>query len=192
MTRFVRIDGRESIATSQPCDLRTVGEQKGIRHQDKDTVLIASLFGNDGFDLGGFVNRCCNCLHSKGWGSGFEDDQIIFGIWRGCRVEQEGDPVDARCNLFEHLQPLPGYRGLHQGGPGDVAARPRQARHEAAADRKLAKLGELTKGGHPAKIATHYPFFERRFYTTKTPSSHTPDPNPALPQAPDLILANPV
>src|ERR1700737_1021378 len=83
MTRFVRIDGRESIATSQPCDLRTVGEQKGIRHQDKDTVLIASLFGNDGFDLGGFVNRCCNCLHSKGWGSGFEDDQIIFGIWRG-------------------------------------------------------------------------------------------------------------
>jgi hypothetical protein len=28
---------------------------------------------------------------------------------------------------------------------------------------KLAKLGELTKSGHPAKIATHYPYFERVF-----------------------------
>ena len=88
-----------------------------------------------GSNLGGFINRCCNCLHSKGWGGGFEDVQIILGIWRGFRVEQESDPVDARRNLFEQLQPLPDYRGLNQGEPGDVTARVRQAGYETAADR---------------------------------------------------------
>jgi hypothetical protein len=31
-------------------------------------------------------------------------------LWLGCRLEQEGDPVDARRNLFEQLQPLSDYR----------------------------------------------------------------------------------
>src|SRR5262249_47675834 len=54
------------------------------------------------------------------------------GRWR---VEQEGHPRDARRNLLEQLQPLAGYRRLHNDETGDIAARPREARHEAAADR---------------------------------------------------------
>jgi hypothetical protein len=34
---------------------------------------------------------------------GTEWQLVGTGIWRGCRLEQEGDPVDARCNLFEQL-----------------------------------------------------------------------------------------
>ena len=43
--------------------------------------------------------------------------------------------ADARRNLLEQLQPLAGYRRLEHGETGDVTARPREARDEAAADR---------------------------------------------------------
>jgi hypothetical protein len=66
---------------------------------------------------------------------GFEDVQIIFEMWRRYRVEQEGDPGDVRRDLLEQLQPLARDRRLNIGETGDVAARPRKARDEAAADR---------------------------------------------------------
>ena len=50
-------------------------------------------------------------------------------------LERELVAVDARCNFLEQLQPLAGQRALESGETGDVAARPRQARDEAAADR---------------------------------------------------------
>jgi putative ABC transport system substrate-binding protein len=40
--------------------------------------------------------------------------------------------------------------------------------------------------------ARHYDQIRFRFHTTKTPSGHTPDRNPALQRAPDLILDNPL
>ena len=108
-----RIDGRETVASSQRCDLRAMVDREGIRHHDKATIRLASLCGNDGFELGRVVNRCCDRLHSEGRSGGFEGVQVIFGIWRRCRVEQEGDPGDARRNLLEQLQPLAGQRALH-------------------------------------------------------------------------------
>jgi hypothetical protein len=88
-----------------------------------------------GFELGCVVNRCRDPLHCEGWSGGLEGVQKIFGIWRRCRVEQEGDPVNARRDLLEQLQPLAGHRRLHSSETSDVAARPRKARDEAAADR---------------------------------------------------------
>jgi hypothetical protein len=43
-------------------------------------------------------------------------------LWRGTEALHQDKttvliPVDARCNLFEHLPPLPSYRGLQQGEP---------------------------------------------------------------------------
>jgi hypothetical protein len=67
--------------------------------------------------------------------------QVIFKIWRRCRVEQEGDSVDARCHLLEQLQPLATHGAFDVDEPGDVAARLRQARNEAAADR----IGNIRK-----------------------------------------------
>ena len=74
-------------------------------------------------------------LQCQGRSGGFERAQVIFGICRRCRVEQETDPVDARRNFLEQLQPLAGHRWLNIGETGNVAARPRKARDEAAADR---------------------------------------------------------
>src|SRR4029453_16669878 len=81
------------------------------------------------------ANRCCDRLHCEGRCGGFEGLQEIIGICRRCRVEQEGDPVDARRNLLEQLHPPAGHRRLYKSETGDVAARPREARDEAAADR---------------------------------------------------------
>ena len=61
--------------------------------------------------------------------------QVNVGIWRRCGIEQEGGPVDARRNLLEQLQPLAGNRRLHNGETSGVAAWPRKALYEAAADR---------------------------------------------------------
>ena len=60
--------------------------------------------------------------------------QIIFRIRSHRRVEHEGDPVDARCDLLEKLQPLATKRAFDSGETGGVSARPRQARHKTAAD----------------------------------------------------------
>jgi hypothetical protein len=78
---------------------------------------------------------CCDRLHCEGGSGGFERVQPIFEICRRCRVEQHRDPGDARCNLFEQLQPLASHRGLHSDETGDVSSRLRKARDEAAADR---------------------------------------------------------
>src|SRR5262249_17902538 len=54
---------------------------------------------------------------------------------RHCRVEQGGDPGDRRRNLFEQFHPLASLRRLRNRETGSVAARSREAHHEAAADR---------------------------------------------------------
>ena len=58
------------------------------------------------FELGRVANRCGDRLHCEGRSGGFEGVQIIFEMWRRYRVEQEGDPGDARRNLLEQFQPL--------------------------------------------------------------------------------------
>src|SRR5262245_31642557 len=59
----------------------------------------------------------------------------VLGVGRHDRVEQERDPRDPWRDLLEQLRPLGAERALEVDEPGDVAARVRQARDEAAADR---------------------------------------------------------
>ena len=49
--------------------------------------------------------------------------------------EDERDPRDVRRGLLEHLQPFRSDRELEAGEAGEIAARMRQVRHEALADR---------------------------------------------------------
>jgi hypothetical protein len=62
-----------------------------------------------------------------------ERAKINFRVGCGCRIEQQGDTVDARRNLLEPLQPLAGYRALDISKTCSVAARPRQARNKPLA-----------------------------------------------------------
>src|SRR5260370_22089256 len=60
----------------------------------------------------------------------------IFSKCRGrYRIEQHRDPGDVRCNVLEQFQPLPRQRRLRNVETRDVAARSRESRDEAAADR---------------------------------------------------------
>ena len=125
--------------------LRAMGAREGIWHHDQAPIRRARVCGNDGFELGRVVNRCGARLHCEERGGGFEGVQLIFGVWRRYRVEQDG-PLDARRNLLEQLQPLAGHRRLHIRKASDVAARPRKARDEAAADR-IGKSRENDRDG---------------------------------------------
>src|SRR5262245_59052233 len=111
-----------------------MGIREAVRHHDKATIWLTCLCGNDGFQLGSIANRRCDRLDREGRGGGFEWVQENVTIWRRCQIEQESSPIDARCNLFEQLQPLASNRRLRKDETGDVAARPREARDEAAAD----------------------------------------------------------
>jgi hypothetical protein len=57
------------------------------------------------------------------------------GEGAGLGIDHERSARHARRDLLEHRQPLSGNGRLKIGKAGDVAARPREARHEAAADR---------------------------------------------------------
>src|SRR5262249_28178532 len=108
--------------------------QEGLWHHDKAATGLICLGGNDGFERGRVVNRRCDRLYCEGRSGGSEGVQVIFGKRSRYRVEQEGDPDDARRDLLEQPQPLPGQGRLHIDETGDVAARPGEARDEAAAD----------------------------------------------------------
>ena len=109
--------------------------REAIRYHDQATIRLACLCGNDRFELGHVANRGCDRLHCEGRSGSFDGVQEILGIWRHCRVEQHRGSGNARRNLLEQLQPLASQRANHSLEAGDVAARPRQARDEAAADR---------------------------------------------------------
>src|SRR5262249_2925195 len=85
-----RIDGGKTVASSQRYDLRAMAGQEDIRRDNKATIRLAGLRGNDRFELGNVVDWGGDRLHSEGRSRGFEDVQEIFDICRRCRVEQEG------------------------------------------------------------------------------------------------------
>ena len=91
-----RIDGRETVASRQRCDLYAIGDREGVRDHDQSAIRFASLCSNDGIELGPVVNRCYNRPHCDRRCGGFKGVQVRFGVRRRCRVEQERDPIDAR------------------------------------------------------------------------------------------------
>src|SRR5207237_372163 len=90
------VDGGNVVTSSQRSNLRTMADQEGIRNYDQATIRLAGLCGDDRFELGTVVNGCDDRLHAQGRGGDFEGVQIIVGICRHCRVEQQNDPRDLR------------------------------------------------------------------------------------------------
>src|SRR5262249_44210818 len=131
----VGVDGGETVASGQRYYLRAMDVQEGLWHHDQAAIRLMCLCGDGGCELGHIANGPLDCLHSKRPSGGFEGIQEIFGKRRGCRVEQEGRPSDARSNFLKQLQPLAGDCRFQGGETGDVAARSRQACDEAATDR---------------------------------------------------------
>src|SRR3954451_13918775 len=110
-------------------------EEEDVGHHHKAAIRLTSLRRDDRLEVRRAVYRRGERLHAEGLSGGFEGAQVILGIWRRCRVEQECDPHDARRGLLEQLQPLAGHRGLDVDEARDVAARLLEVRDEAAADR---------------------------------------------------------
>jgi hypothetical protein len=63
------IDGGETVAGRQRCDLRPMFGHEGIRHHNQAAIRLVCLCGNDGVELGCVVNRCDDRLDSEGRGS---------------------------------------------------------------------------------------------------------------------------
>jgi hypothetical protein len=79
--------------------------------------------GKDRLKLRRGRNRCGDRVYSKGCSSGFKGSQVKPGVGCRCRIEKEGNPGDARCNLFEQLQPFARNRRLCIGEAGNIPTR---------------------------------------------------------------------
>jgi hypothetical protein len=78
--------------------------------------------------------------HAEGHRSGFGSSQVA-GPGEVRRVLDHQEPGHAGRDLPQHLQPFPDDRVLEVGQARDVAARPAEARHQAATNR-IAHLDE--------------------------------------------------
>ena len=75
-------------------------------------------------------------LEAERCSGSFKWVKVNVAIWRRCGIEQAGDPVDARCDLLEQLQPLSGETvAIAQGDAGEVACRAREVRHDPGGNR---------------------------------------------------------
>src|SRR6188472_2539423 len=99
----VRVDGGETIASRQRCDLHAMGVQEAIWHRDQAAIWFACLCSNYRFEFRNVMNRCGDGLQREGHSGGFEGLHVNFIKWRRYRVEQESDPGDARRDLLEQL-----------------------------------------------------------------------------------------
>jgi hypothetical protein len=114
-----------SISFVSPVALCAPVGHEGIRNHHKTA--------NRGFEFGRIAHRHGDRLHGESSSSRPERAKINFRVGCGCRIEQQGDTVDARRNLLEPLQPLAGYRALDISKTCSVAARPQQARNKPLA-----------------------------------------------------------
>jgi hypothetical protein len=56
--------------------------------------------------------------HAERQCRGFNGAQVAFN--RRIRIEDDGDAIEARCDLLEQLDPLAGNRSIEIGDAGDV------------------------------------------------------------------------
>ena len=105
-----------------------VGYPFGCSHTCAATIGEISSFGH-------VADRCNDGLHAERRSAAALRNTVMFEVWRGYRVEQEGDPVDMRRDLLKRLQPLAGHRWFHVlMEPSTLSAGPGEALHEATAD----------------------------------------------------------
>src|SRR5215831_15122818 len=102
---------------------------KTVRQNDQATSWLARLCGDSCLDRRVVVNG--SKRHGHPQGPGDLDLAVERGGESGVRVEDDGDPRDARRGLPEQLEPFSYDRCIVGAEPRDVAAWSRQALHEA-------------------------------------------------------------
>src|SRR5262249_36505302 len=70
--KTLSINGRETIASRQRCDLRAVSDRERVQNHEKAAIRFACLCGHDGLKFGCIVDRCLYHLHSERRSSSFE------------------------------------------------------------------------------------------------------------------------
>src|SRR6516164_3390753 len=70
--KTLSINGRESIASRQRCNLRAVSDRERVQNHEKAAIRFAGLCGHDAFKFGCIVDRCLYHLHSERRSSSFE------------------------------------------------------------------------------------------------------------------------
>ena len=107
---------------------------KTVRQTDQAASRLARL-GGDGFlDRRVVVHRSKRHRHPEGRGGGLDRAVEQWGVRRGVRVEDDGDPRDTRRDLLEQLEPFSHQRRVVGAEPRDVAAGSREALNKAQPD----------------------------------------------------------
>src|SRR5262249_26403694 len=123
-----RVDGREPVLLGEPCDLAPVRERDGIRpgheqgfgaacrHRREGAIELARPGPFDGYELQVKGTGCALCL------------LVIEDTAPEVRIPEDGHTGEARDDLPQQLEPLPGELRGHAAVPGDVPTRAGQAR----------------------------------------------------------------
>ena len=107
---------------------------KSVRQNDQTAARLARLGGDGFFNRRVVVHRSKRHCHPEGRGGGLDRAVEQWGVRRGVRVEDDGDPRDTWRDLLEQLEPFSHHRRVNGAEPGDVAAGPREALNKAQPD----------------------------------------------------------
>src|SRR5260370_32006802 len=102
---------------------------------DQAGIRLARQHINRAGNVGIIAHRRQNRFHRERPRGSLECSQLVLCIGGSFRVEHHPRPRDLGRNFFQEAQPLAAHRRFKIREPGDIAARPRQARDETAADR---------------------------------------------------------
>src|SRR5215472_14259224 len=119
---------------------RRSGDRVGIRSDEAigqtydASPWLACLSSDGSLNRPSVAHRSESYRDPEGWGHSFDRGVEHWGGSPGVRVEDDGHPSNARCDLLQQLQPLPHDRRIPGAEPGKVAARSRDALNKALPD----------------------------------------------------------
>ena len=130
-----RVDRRHAVVRRQRDERIAMVCHAKVRQHYQTPIRFARERIEHAIEVVGSAHSGRDRRHREGGRRGLDRPQEQVGERRAVRVEDERDPRDVRRGLLERLQPFGSDRELEAGEAGEIAARMRQVRHEALADR---------------------------------------------------------
>ena len=119
---------RKTMLRCRADDQAAMYDGVGVRRNEQTTARFLGKLRHGLFDFRLVADWSCLDLQRTGWRNGFKRTQEDIVMRSSCRIEHDGESMNARRELPKQLQRLPNHGILEKAEPSDVAARSRQIR----------------------------------------------------------------